>query len=138
MDKFNIFSESMMTCLEGSGSYFETEAINIAIEQSRTIAPRWVVHDYTGKAHYVAACGKLYMVGAVEDEVYQKFIERNAYLKERLDHFSNKAIEAQLILGKIKMMIDGLQWELQNHMPDITHLRQIVSELLPPEINHDE
>jgi hypothetical protein len=29
-------------------------------------------------------------------------------------------------------MLDGLQWELQNHNPDIRRIRQIVDELLPP------
>jgi hypothetical protein len=131
-DRFNIFSESMMTCLEGS--YDEPEAIERAKELSKNIViPRWVVHDNTGIPHFVAVRGEVYFVGTKQSDVYKRFIEGNAYLKERVEYWSDRAIETTLTMGKIKMMLDGLQWELQNHNPDIRRIRQIVDELLPPD-----
>jgi hypothetical protein len=130
-DRFNIFSESMMTCLEGS--YQEPEAIERAKVLSKDlVTPRWVVHDNTGIPHFVAVRGEVYFVGAKQSDVYKRFIEGNAYLKERVEYWSDRAIETTLTMGKIKMMLDGLQWELQNHNPDIRRIRQIVDELLPP------
>jgi hypothetical protein len=132
MSRFNIFSENMMICLEGS--YPEPEAIERAKLLSRTESARWVVHDNTGEPHYIAARGEVYFVGTKQSDVYKNFVSGNAYLKERVEYWSDRAIETTLTMGKIKMMLDGLQWELQNHTPDIQRLRQIVDELLPPEI----
>jgi len=60
VDRFNLFSENMMICLEGS--YAEAEAIEKAKEQSRLESVRWVVHDNTGKPHYVAVRGEVFAV----------------------------------------------------------------------------
>lgn len=58
IDRFNIFSESLYTCL--LGSFTERDAKQIVIQETQNSGIRWVVHDVTGEPHYVAIRGTLY------------------------------------------------------------------------------